>query len=350
MAKRLTYKGAGVDVAGAHDLAERIRRQAARTLVDSVIAGPGGFAGLVRLDMAGYREPVLVSTVDGVGTKLKIAFQMDKHDTVGIDLVAMCVNDLICCGAKPLAFMDYLATGKLVPELAERIIEGIVEGCCQAEAALVGGETAEMPGFYSRGEYDLAGFAVGLVERGAVVDGTAICPGDRVIGLESSGLHSNGYSLVREVVFDKCKLGLDEEVPELGGCLGDVLLTPTRIYVREVLALAGRLGLHGIVHITGGAFEEKVPRVVPPGCCVVVRKGTWDVPPVFRFLQDRGELTDEEMFGTFNMGIGMIVISSAEDCRAAIDGLASHGVTAWPIGWVEERKADKGASRFEWSV
>lgn len=350
MAKHLTYKGSGVDIAKAHELSERIRRRAAGTLLDSVIAGPGGFAGLISLDMAGYREPVLVSTVDGVGTKLRIAFQMDKHDTVGIDLVAMCVNDLICCGAKPLVFMDYLATGKLVAEVAECIIEGVVEGCRQAGAVLIGGETAEMPGFYASGEYDLAGFAVGLVERQAIVDGATIRPGDRVIGLEASGLHSNGYSLVRQVVFEKSELNTEQFVPELGGCLGEVLLTPTRIYVRGVLGVAERVGLHGIAHITGGSFQEKVPRIVPSGCRVVVQKGTWEVPPVFRFLQDRGEITEQEMFNTFNMGIGMIVLTSAEDCSAAIDVLRSHGITAWPIGWVEERQSSEGAIRFEGSL
>jgi len=327
-----------VNVARGSELSERIRRRAASTLAKNVIAGPGGFSGLISLDTSAYREPVLVTTVDGVGTKLKIAFEAGKHDTVGIDLVAMCVNDLICCGARPLAFMDYLATGELVLEVAERIIEGVVEGCRQASASLLGGETAEMPGFYAPGEY---------VERSAIVDGTALRPGDRVIGLESSGLHSNGYSLVREVVFEKLKLRVGDFVPELGGCLGEVLLTPTRIYVRQVLELAASVGVHGMAHITGGSFPEKVPRIVPPGCCVVLRKGTWEVPAVFRFLQDRGDIAEEEMFSTFNMGIGMIVVTSADKCSPAIDNLGRLGVRAWPIGWVEERRPGEGAMRFE---
>ena len=329
-----TYRDAGVDIDEGDRLVELIKPYARPTMRPEVLAGIGGFGGLFALDPKKYAEPVLVSGTDGVGTKLKVAFLAGRHDTVGIDLVAMCVNDVVVVGAEPLFFLDYFATGKLRAEQAAEVVKGIAEGCRQAGCALIGGETAELPGFYQEGEYDLAGFAVGAVERSRIVDGRSVVPGDLLVGVASSGLHSNGYSLARKVLLPRHELS--DRPEELGGrSVGEALLEPTRIYAKDVLALLDRVPVKAIAHITGGGLPGNVPRNLPDGTRAVVREGSWKVPGIFPLLEREGQVPRDEMYRTFNMGLGLVVVvppGSAERARAA---LADRGLDSWVVGTVE---------------
>jgi phosphoribosylformylglycinamidine cyclo-ligase len=338
MAKSLTYADAGVDIDRANDLIRTIKSIASHTPRTGVMGEIGGFGGLFSLNLANIERPVLVSSTDGVGTKLKIAFMMDKHDTIGIDLVAMSVNDVVVQGAKPLFFLDYLAMSCLRTAVAADIIKGIGEGCRQANCALIGGETAEMPDIYHDNEYDLAGFAVGLVDNSRIIDGSEIRVGHKLIGISSSGLHSNGYSLARKICFDVLKLSIDAYVPDLGKTLGEELLTPTRIYSETVLMLIRDLPIHGLAHITGGGISENVVRILPRSCKVLVRKGSWPIPPVFEFLQDAGNVSDAEMMRTFNNGIGMIAVVPEQAAQDVMERLNGAEVQAFLMGEVVERK------------
>jgi phosphoribosylformylglycinamidine cyclo-ligase len=346
MADSLTYADAGVDIDKANDLVKTIGKIAQQTPRTGVIGEIGGFSGLYSLNLANLERPVLVSSTDGVGTKLKIAFMLDKHDTVGIDLVAMCVNDIIVQGAKPLFFLDYLAMGKLDPHRATEIIAGIGEGCKQAKCALIGGETAEMPGFYQGNEYDLAGFVVGAVDNSKIIDGTEIRVGHKLIGIASAGLHSNGYSLVRKICFDKLKLKIDAQVPDFDKTLGEELLTPTRIYAETILRLIKDLPIHGLAHITGGGLTENIIRVTPKTCSVVIRKGSWQVPPIFSFLRQAGNLSDAEMMRTFNNGIGMVAIVPEHSAQETLDRLDAIQEKAFVIGEIRENK--QSSDRVQW--
>jgi len=331
------YKQAGVDIAAGNEAVERMKKHVKRTFRPEVLTGLGGFGALFGLDAKRYEEPVLVSGTDGVGTKLMLAFMMDRHDTIGIDAVAMCVNDIVVQGAEPLFFLDYLACGKVVPEKIEAIVAGIAEGCAQAGCALIGGETAEMPGMYGADEYDIAGFAVGVVDRKDLIDGSRIRPGDAVIGLASSGVHSNGYSLVRKLLLEQHGYQLTDVVPGLsedGRTLGEVLLTPTKIYVKPVLALRERVELKGLSHITGGGFIENIPRVLPDDVDVEIEYGSWPILPIFRHLQELGAISNRDMFTTFNMGIGMVMIVPAEQADETLAAARELGETAYRIGTV----------------
>ena len=326
-----SYKEAGVDITAGYKAVELMKKHIARTYAQGA-EEIGGFGGLFPLDLTGYKHPVLVSGTDGVGTKLKIAFLMDKHDTIGIDCVAMCVNDVICCGAKPLFFLDYIACGKNYPEKIEQIVAGVCEGCVQSGSALIGGETAEMPGFYPEDEYDLAGFSVGIVEKERVIDKTKMKEGDVMIALPSSGVHSNGFSLVRKV-FDVDNIDLHEKYEELGGkSIGETLLTPTVIYVKPVLALLEKVQVKGISHITGGGFYENMPRSIPKGLGVKIYKKDVKVLPIFKLIQERGNIAERDMFNTFNMGVGMSVVVSKEDEEKTLKILQDNGVKAYTIG------------------
>ncbi len=320
-----SYKAAGVDITAGYRAVELMKKHVARTMIPGVLEGIGGFGGLFELDMTGIQRPVLVSGTDGVGTKLKLAFLMDKHDTVGIDCVAMCVNDIICCGAKPQFFLDYVAVGKNVPERVAQIVGGVAEGCVQAGCALVGGETAEMPGFYPEDEYDLAGFSVGVVDKSKILDKETMQEGDVLIALPSSGVHSNGFSLVRKV-FQVEKGGLDRRYADLGQTLGETLLTPTRIYVKPVLALleAG-VRIHSVSHITGGGFYENIPRSLAEGMTARIERSAVRVPPIFEIIAREGGIPERDMFNTFNMGVGMCLTVAAEDVDLALDSLADAG-------------------------
>ena len=320
-----SYKAAGVDITAGYRAVELMKKHVARTMIPGVLEGIGGFGGLFELDMTGIQRPVLVSGTDGVGTKLKLAFLMDKHDTVGIDCVAMCVNDIICCGAKPQFFLDYVAVGKNVPERVAQIVGGVAEGCVQAGCALVGGETAEMPGFYPEDEYDLAGFSVGVVDKSKILDKETMQEGDVLIALPSSGVHSNGFSLVRKV-FQVEKGGLDRRYADLGQTLGETLLTPTRIYVKPVLALleAG-VRIRSISHITGGGFYENIPRSLAEGMTARIERSAVKVPPIFDIIAREGGIPERDMFNTFNMGVGMCLTVAAEDVDLALDSLADAG-------------------------
>ncbi len=331
MDDKLTYKSAGVDIDSGNKFVELIKPFVKSTFRPEVLTDIGGFGGLFGLK-GGYKEPVLVSGTDGVGTKLKIAFMADRHDTVGIDLVAMSVNDILVTGAEPLFFLDYFACGKLEPERHAKVVSGIAEGCRQAGCALIGGETAEMPGFYAEGEYDLAGFAVGVVDKSKIIDGSKIKPGDILVGLASSGLHSNGYSLARKVFFEAAGLKVDSYVPELGKTVADELLTPTRIYVKNALTLINSHNVKGLSHITGGGITENLPRVLPEGCRARIRKGSWDVMPVFKFIREKGRVDDAEMFRDFNMGIGMIVVVGAQEAESVAKKAAALGEKAYVLG------------------
>ena len=326
-----SYKEAGVDITAGYKAVELMKKHIARTMTggaDQI----GGFGGLFSLDLTGYAHPVLVSGTDGVGTKLKLAFLQDKHDTVGIDCVAMCVNDVICCGAKPLFFLDYIACGKNVPERIAEIVSGVAEGCVQSGSALIGGETAEMPGFYPEDEYDLAGFSVGIVERDKVIDKTKMKEGDVMIALPSSGVHSNGFSLVRKV-FDVENSDLNVRYPELGGkTLGETLLTPTRIYVKPMLALFDAVKVKGVSHITGGGFFENMPRSIPKGLGVEIKKEDVRVLPIFKLIQEKGNVPERDMFNTFNMGVGMSVVVEKQDVDKALAVLKEEGVDAYVVG------------------
>jgi phosphoribosylformylglycinamidine cyclo-ligase len=329
------YKQAGVNIAAGNEAVERMKRHVARTMRPEVIGGLGGFGGLFSLGGGKYQEPVLVSGTDGVGTKLKIAFAMDRHQTIGIDCVAMCVNDIVVQGAEPLFFLDYLAVGGLIPEQVEQIVAGVAEGCVQAGCALIGGETAEMPGMYQAGEYDIAGFAVGIVEKSKMIDGSRIEAGDIVIGLPSSGIHSNGFSLVRKLLVDSGRFELHESYPLLGNAsLGEVLLTPTRIYVQSVLSLLtdDAIQVHGMAHITGGGFIENIPRVLPAGLNAQIRLGSWPMLPIFELLREVGELTHDDCYRTFNMGIGYIIVIPAAGRERAMNLLRQAGEQPYEIG------------------
>jgi len=336
----LSYRDAGVDIDAGNALVERIKPAVARTLRPEVLTGLGGFGALFRLDLKRWSEPLLVSGTDGVGTKLMLARQLGRHDTIGIDLVAMCVNDILTCGAEPLFFLDYFATGRLRVEEAQAVIEGIAEGCRQAGCALIGGETAEMPGMYGDGEYDLAGFAVGAVERADRIDGSRVREGHRILGLASSGPHSNGYSLIRKVAERAGAnpaetLGQAIETPDGGSTtLGEALLAPTRIYVREVLELLRGGGIDGIAHITGGGLTENIIRVVPDGLALEIDTRSWPRPPVFRWLQDRGGIAEGEMLRTFNCGIGMTLLTPAAQAGDVLDRARALGLDARDIGSV----------------
>jgi len=334
--KGLTYKDAGVNIDEGDRFVKLISPLVRKTFRKEVLTDIGSFGALFKLDITRYKEPVLVSGTDGVGTKLKIAFMADKHDTVGIDLVAMCVNDVLTSGAEPLFFLDYLATGKLIPEKAARIIEGIVEGCREAGCSLIGGETAEMPDFYKENEYDLAGFAVGIVERKDIIDGSEIKHGDIIIGLSSNGLHSNGYSLVRKVFFEYGRMDISDYLPELERPLAEELLRPTKIYVKAVSLLReNNIPVKGLAHITGGGLTENLPRIIPEGLCPVIRTGTWPLQPIFRLIEDMGKVPAEDMWRTFNMGIGYTVILSEEYAQDALSILKKNGHDSYIIGQIE---------------
>lgn len=332
----MLYKDSGVDIDLGSEFVRRIKSLAESTFSPGVLTTLGGFTACYSLDHIGHRSPVLVASTDGVGTKLKVAFMVDRHDTVGIDLVAMCVNDLLVSGAQPLFFMDYIATGKLTLEKAVSIIEGIVKGCKEAGCSLIGGETAEMPGFYRLNEYDLVGFVLGIANRGEMIDGSHISIGDRMIGLASSGLHSNGYSLVRKILFDHLNLHVDDRIEELGRTIGEELLEPTRIYVKAVNSLKREFHLRGIAHITGGGIKGNLPRILPRGCKASLRKGNWQVPPIFSFLQREGQISEEEMWRTFNNGIGMILVVEAEETESILTRLKELGERAYLIGEISE--------------
>jgi len=326
-----SYKAAGVDVTAGYEAVRRIKPLVESTFTKGVIGTLGGFGGLFRPDYKGMVDPILVSGTDGVGTKLKLAFLMDKHDTVGIDCVAMCVNDIACCGAQPLFFLDYIAVGKNVPAKIETIVSGIAEGCRQAGCALIGGETAEMPGFYPSDEYDLVGFSVGIVDKEKMIDGSHMRPGDALIGVASSGVHSNGYSLVRKT------LGINEKsirryVDEFGKTLGEELLTPTRIYIKAIQSLRNRVDVKGIANITGGGFYENIPRMLPENICARIHKGAMPIPPIFELIAKTGNIPEHDMYNTFNMGAGLIIAVAAEDADRAIAAISAAGEHAYVIG------------------
>jgi len=335
------YKSAGVDINLANEFVYRIKAKAKETFRPEIIGSIGGFGGLFRLDVKKYKNPVLVSSSDGVGTKLKIAQMFNRHDTVGIDLVAMSVNDIVVQGAEPLFFLDYLSTGKLDIERDTKIIDGIVEGCREAGCALIGGETAEMPGMYGENEYDLAGFCVGVVEGEKIVDGSTIHVEDKVIGLASSGLHSNGFSLVRQIVFKEKKLKGEEIIEGYGEPLKSVLLTPTRIYVRSILNLLKSFTVKGMVHITGGGFYDNIPRILRGTVQAVIEKGTWPVPPIFTLLKKWGQVEEEEMYRVFNMGIGMMLIVAPEEIGKIMERLEILGEKAYIIGTIKMKKENE---------
>lgn len=330
------YKKAGVDIAAGNEAVERMKKHVKRTFRPEVLTDLGGFGGLFSLNKDKYEEPVLVSGTDGVGTKLKIAFAMDKHDTIGIDAVAMCVNDIIVQGAEPLFFLDYLACDKVVPEKIEAIIKGIADGCAQSGCSLIGGETAEMPGMYAQGEYDIAGFTVGIVDKKKIIDGTTIRPGDIVLGLASSGVHSNGFSLVRRLLLEEKGYTLQGHVDELGDKLGNVLLEPTKLYVKPILAMLEDVAIKGMAHITGGGFIENIPRVLPDGVNVDIQYGSWPILPIFSLMQREGGITNNDMFRTFNMGIGMVIIVNADDAEKAIAAAEAQGEKVYRLGVVTE--------------
>jgi len=327
-----SYAAAGVDITAGYRAVELMKQYVARTLTKGVVSDIGGFGGLFELDLKGMDHPCLVSGTDGVGTKLKLAFLMDRHNTVGIDCVAMCVNDIICCGAKPLFFLDYIACGKNVPEKIAAIVSGVAEGCVQSGAALTGGETAEMPGFYPEDEYDLAGFAVGVVDKAKIIDPNKTTPGDALIALPSSGVHSNGFSLVRKAL-DVAHTDLYAPLDDLDGkCLGDVLLEPTRIYVKPVLALSETVKIHGISHITGGGFYENIPRSIPDGMSAKIETASLRTPPIFARIARSGNVPERDMYNTFNMGVGMSVTVAQKDADRALSILRDNGVDAYIMG------------------
>ncbi len=337
-----TYRDAGVDIDAGDEFVERIKPHVRATFRPEVMTDLGGFGGLFRFQANRYQDPVLVSGTDGVGTKLKIAFLMDKHDTVGIDLVATCVNDIAVSGAEPLFFLDYFATGKLSIATAAAVVKGISDGCRQAGCALIGGETAEMPSFYGEGEYDLAGFAVGVVDRPKIIDGKQIVPGDVVIGLASSGVHSNGFSLVRKVLLERSQLTVETVVPELGGPLGATLLTPTRIYAKQVLSLMESCPIKGIAHITGGGITDNLPRVFPARCGARIHRGSWPVLPIFEAIRTRGSVPLDEMYRVFNMGIGLILVVAPDHADRVMAKARELGEQAYHIGEMVAQQTEEG--------
>ena len=334
--KSEAYAKAGEDITAGYRAVELMKQHIARTETDGVLSGIGGFGGLFQPNLGGMTQPVFVSGTDGVGTKLKLAFLLNRHDTVGIDCVAMCVNDIICCGARPLFFLDYIACGKNIPERIADIVKGVCDGCVQSEAALIGGETAEMPGFYPEDEYDLAGFSVGIVDKNKIIDNRNMQPGDVVIALPSSGPHSNGYSLIRKV-FDVENRDLTVRLPELGGkTLGDALLAPTKIYVKPVLKLLETVSVRGISHITGGGFYENIPRSIPEGLCAVIDRRAVRVLPVFDLIAKEGNISERDMFNTFNMGVGLSIVVPGNEADTALSLLHEAGEDAYIIGKIEE--------------
>jgi phosphoribosylformylglycinamidine cyclo-ligase len=344
--KKILYKDAGVDIDKADTFVQTIKPMVESTFRPEVLTKIGGFAGCFSLNLERYKKPILVSSTDGVGTKLKIAFIMDRHDTVGIDLVAMCVNDVVVAGAKPLFFLDYFATSQLDSERATKVVSGIVKGCMEAECSLIGGETAEMPGLYKEGEYDLAGFVVGIVEDAQLIDGSSVTVGDKLVGVASSGLHSNGYSLVRKILIEHHKVALDKRVEEIGEVLGEELLKPTKIYVKTILNLIRDFKIGGIAHITGGGITGNLPRVIPKGSKALIRRGTWDIPPIFSYLKEQGNIPEEEMLRTFNNGIGMILVVRPKEVDDVLSRLNNLGEKAFVIG--EIGKAEKEGETIEY--
>ena len=326
---RLSYRDAGVDINAGNALVEQIKPFAKQTLRPEVLGNLGGFGALFQLDLSKYRSPVLVAGTDGVGTKLKLALDTGKHDTVGIDLVAMCVNDLIVQGAEPLFFLDYYATGQLSVDTASAVIKGIAQGCEQAGAALIGGETAEMPGMYQNDDYDLAGFCVGAVDKDKIIDGSQVGEGDVIIGIASSGPHSNGYSLIRKII-EHCQADLNQDFQ--GQPLADVLLAPTQIYIKPLLSLFEKINVHGLAHITGGGLLENIPRVMPQNTQAILEKDSWVTPAIFDWLQQQGNVAQQEMYRTFNCGVGMTLIIHPDDQQTTLAHLSQQGLTAWPIG------------------
>src|SRR5213592_3458439 len=330
----MDYRQSGVDIDAGNETVRRIKSLARSTFTPGVLSDIGSFGGLFRLDLSRYREPVLVSSADGVGTKLKLAFMTRRHDTVGADLVNHCVNDILVQGAVPLFFLDYLATGRLSPDVVEQVVAGVARGCKDNGCALIGGETAEMPGFYADGEYDIAGFIVGIVDRSKVIDGHSIVPGDVLIGLPSAGLHTNGYSLARSVMFDLCGFSADTMVPELGVTVGEALLAPHRSYLSAVRPLLDAGLIKGMAHITGGGITENLPRTLPAGCAADVDRRSWSVPPIFAFLRTRGDIAEDEMLRAFNMGIGLIAVVEASSSDHALDLLRRGGERPIALGRV----------------
>ncbi|MEQ8152916.1 MAG: phosphoribosylformylglycinamidine cyclo-ligase [Smithellaceae bacterium] len=341
-----TYKDSGVDIDKANDFVERIKPLIKTTARKEVISGIGGFGGLFRFDYSKFKSPILVSSTDGVGTKLKIAHLMDKHDTIGIDLVAMSVNDVVVQGAEPLFFLDYLATGKIEVEKSVKIVEGVVAGCKQAGCTLIGGETAEMPGFYKDGEYDLAGFCVGVVDSEKLIDGSTISVNDRIIGVASSGLHSNGFSLARKILLDDAKLQVTDRVSGLAKTIGEELLEPTRIYVKPILNLLKNFNVKGLVHITGGGFYDNIPRIIPQSCRCIISGNSWEIPPVFQVMKEIGKVDEKEMFRVFNMGIGMMIVVPEKESEEVAHRLEVLGEKAYIIGTVEKREKDQALVCF----
>ncbi len=327
-----SYKQAGVDITAGYRSVELMKADIKRTATGGEVSGIGGFGGLFAPDLGGYSDPVLVSGTDGVGTKLKLAFLMNKHDTIGIDCVAMCVNDIICCGAKPLFFLDYIACGRNIPEKIAAIVKGVCDGCIMAGASLIGGETAEHPGMMPEEEYDLAGYCTGIVDRAKIIDPSTMREGDVIIALPSSGVHSNGFSLIRKV-FDIENADLGSPREELGGkSLGEALLEPTRIYVKPVLKLLEEVSVRGISHITGGGFYENIPRSVPDGLCARIKKSSLKIPPIFKLIQSEGNIPERDMFNTYNMGVGMSIVVPADEAEKALKILRENGEDAYPIG------------------
>lgn len=329
-----TYKAAGVDIEAGEEAVHRIKEHVHSTYTPNVLTNLGSFGGMYSLDTSGMAEPVLVSSIDGVGTKVKIASMMDRYDTIGMDLVNHCVNDILVQGARPLIFLDYFATSKMSPVIVEQVVKGMSEACREAGCVLIGGETAEMPGVYIEGEFDLAGSIVGIVDRQNVIDGSKVQPGDSVIGVASSGLHTNGYSLVRKVLFEDNDYRADQFVPEIGGILGDILLTPHRCYAKPILALMESFEIHAMAHLTGGGFYSNIPRVLPMDCQVTVERRHWGVPPIFQFIQEKGNIDPIEMHRTFNMGIGLVLIVARERAVEILQRLEELGETASIIGEV----------------
>lgn len=334
------YTSAGVDIDAGNRFVERIKPIVSKTFKSGVMTDIGGFAGVYSLNLQHVQNPVLVTSTDGVGTKLKVASLMDRHDTVGVDLVAMCVNDILVQGAMPLFFLDYLAMGTLDVEKAVHIVKGIAAGCEEAGCSLIGGETAEMPGMYAPGEYDLAGFVVGMASREDILDGSEIGVGDQILGIASNGLHSNGFSLVRKILFDEKKMSVFDHVEALGKTLGEELLTPTRIYARTIQALRRDFHPKGICHITGGGLVDNPPRILPSRCKAVIKKTSWTPPPIFTFLQEAGAIEEYEMLRTFNNGLGMLLVVSEEEAPEILQRLAAMGETAYPVGWIEGRDTE----------
>ena len=326
-----SYKAAGVDVTAGYESVRLMKEHVARTNTPGCISGIGGFGGLFMPDLTGMKEPVLVSGTDGVGTKLKLAMLMNKHDTIGIDAVAMCVNDIICCGAKPLFFLDYIAIGKVVPEKVAAIVKGVADGCVMAGCALIGGETAEHPGMMAEDEYDIAGYSTGIVDKSKILDPSTVKPGDAIVGIASSGVHSNGFSLVRKV-FNVNEQNLKTFYPELGTSLGEALLAPTRIYVKPVLDVISKISVKSISHITGGGFYENIPRALPDGVAAKISKNSYEVPAIFKLLQQTGNISEHDMYNTFNMGAGLVLAVAAEDASRAVAAISAAGEQAYVIG------------------